>query len=199
LVQLRESLQTSDTTTRKALKRLIEFGYVSKIQPNLYKVNSFKTLIGNNTHEKFYKITDQELFSYSWKNISNFRAMLVEFRIQQNRNAKRNLNKGYTVIDRHGMSERIKSQRNSGFDTLIAGQYVADMTNKSIRTIYTYRRKQKLVKYSQKQVIKIKTSQEYKKISDKIENLGGKIFTFGNLLIFIPISERIGRVILNGY
>jgi len=199
LSNLIESLQVSDTTARKALKRLIDYGYVSPTKKGIYKVNSFKSLIGDNLHEKFFKITTEQLFSYSWKNISHFRAMLVELRVQQNRNSRLSQRKGYTTVDRHGVVTKVKSRSNHGFDTLMSGQYVVGMTDKSIKTIYSYRRKQKLVEYSKREVIKIKTSDEYKTYSKRIEELGGKIFTFGNLLLFIPISSRKGRVIFNGY
>lgn len=199
LQDLIESLEVSDTTARKALKGLMRYGYVSPVKKGLYKVNSFKTLVGDNLHERFFKITAEQLFSYSWKNISHFRAMLVEFRIQQNRNSRLNQRKGYTTVDRHGVRTKVKSRSNLGFDTLMSGKYVVDMTDKSIKTIYSYRRKQKLVEYSKREVIKIKTSDEYKTYSKRIEELGGKIFTFGNLLLFIPISSRKGRVIFNGY
>jgi len=199
LSQLIETLNVSDTSARKSLKRLIDYGYVSEVKKGLYKVNSFKTLVGDNLHERIFKITEEQLFSYSWKNISHFRAMLVEFRIQQNRNSRLSQRKGYTTVDRHGVVTKVKSRSNHGFDTLMSGQYVVDMTDKSIKTIYSYRRKQKLVEYSKREVIKIKTNVEYKAYSKRIEELGGKIFTFGNLLLFIPISSRKGRVIFNGY
>jgi Mn-dependent DtxR family transcriptional regulator len=199
LSQLIETLSVSDTSARKSLKRLINYGYVSEVKKGLYKVNSFKTLVGDNLHERIFKITEEQLFSYSWKNISHFRAMLVELRIQHNRNVRLKQRKGYTTVDRHGVVEKVKSQSNRGFDTLMSGQYVADMTDKSIRTIFSYRKKQSEVVYSKRQIIKIKDTSDYKEASKKYKGLGGKMFSFGNLLIYVPISSRIGRVKFNGY
>lgn len=195
LSNLIESLQVSDTTARKALKRLIDYGYVSPIKKGLYKVNSFKSLVGDNLHEKFFKITTEQLFSYSWKNISHFRAMLVELRVQQNRNIIKKLRKGYTITDRHGVKEKIKSQSNKEFDTLVSSVYSGKLVGKSFSTIIKYRIKQSLVTYSKREIYRYSSGQGL-----KIEDFEkGKIFLHRNSLIYIPISTRFGKVQLNGY
>jgi len=195
LQDLALSLQVSDTTARKALKRLIDYGYVSPVKKGLYKVNSFKSLVGDNLHEKFFKLTTEQLFSYSWRNISHFRAMLVELRIQQNRNIRKKLRKGYTITDRHGVREKIRSQSNKEFDTLVASTYTSKLVNKSYSTCLRYRNKQWLVTYSKRDI------QVFKNSSDTVNtNFSlGKEFTFGSSLVFVPISTRFGKVILNGY
>lgn len=195
LQDLIESLQVSDTTARKALKGLIKYEYVTQTKKGLYKVNSFKSLVGGNLHEKFFKLTSEQLFSYSWKNISHFRAMLVELRIQQNRNIRKKLRKGYTITDRHGVREKIKSQSNKEFDTLVASTYASKLVNKSYSTCLRYRQKQWLVTYSKRDI------QTFKNSSDTVNtNFSlGKEFTFGSLLVFVPISKRFGKVVLNGY
>lgn len=198
LSDLIESLQVSDTTARKALKRLIDYGYVSPTKKGLYKVNSFKSLIGDNLHEKFFKITTEQLFSYSWKNISHFRAMLVELRVQQNRNIRKKLRKGYTITDRHGVKEKIKSQSNKEFDTLVASTYASKLVNKSYSTCLRYRNKQNLVNYSKRDIQTYKYF-DTEKEAEKVKFHLGKEFTFGSLLVFVPISTRFGTVKINGY
>lgn len=198
LTDLIESLQVSDTSARKALKSLLVYQYVTEVKKGLYKVNSFKGLIGDNLHERFFKITTEELFSYSWKNISSFRAMLVELRVQQNRNIRKKLRKGFTITDRQGVREKIKSQSNKEFDTLVASTYTSKMTGKSYSTILRYRHKQTLVTYSKKNIQTFKRF-ESEKEADKVKFHLGKEFTFGSCLVFIPISTRFGKVKINGY
>jgi hypothetical protein len=198
LSQLIESLQVSDTTARKALKGLIKYEYASEIKKGLYKVNSFKKIIGDNLHEKFFKISDEQIFSYSWKNISHFMALLVELRVQKNRNTRRQLRKGYKVIDRHGAVDTIRSQSNSEFDTLVSSNYASKITGRSYSTILRYRHKQDLVKYSSKKIYTYKLFKSEEEVTKQNLHLG-KEFTFGNLLVFVPISTRYGSVLLNGY
>lgn len=195
LKDLTEALVMSDTSSRKSLKRLLEYGYATEVKKGLYKINSFKNIVGENLHERFYKISDQEIFSYSWKNISHFRALLTELKIQLNRNKRKSLRKGYAVSDRHGVKERIKSQSKKEFDTLMASTYSAKITGKSYSTILRYRKRQKLVTYSTKEVKVIKSSKEV----GNLDFTKGKTFTFGSLLIFFPISSRFGNVLTNGY
>ena len=198
LSQLIETLNVSDTSARKSLKRLIDYKYVSEVKKGLYKINSFKTLVGDNLHERIFKITEEQLFSYSWKNISHFRAMLVELRVQQNRNTRKKLRKGFTITDRHGVKERIKSQSNKEFDTLVASTYSAKLTGKSYSTILRYRTRQTLVTYS-KRVIQTFKSFDSEEQAIKAKLYLGKEFSYGNLLVFVPISTRFGKVKLNGY
>lgn len=198
LQDLIESLEVSDTTARKALNGLIRYGYVSITKKGLYKIESFKSLIGDNLHERFFKITTEQLFSYSWKNISHFRAMLVELRVQQNRNIIKKLRKGYTITDRHGVREKIKSQSNKEFDTLVASTFTSRLVNKSYSTCLRYRQKQWLVTYSKRDIQTYKTFAT-EKDAEKVKFHLGKEFSFGSLLVFVPISTRFGKVKLNGY
>ena len=198
LKDLIESLEVSDTTARKALNGLIRYGYVTQTKKGLYKVNSFKSLIGGNLHEKFFKLTSEQLFSYTWKNISHFRAMLVELRVQQNRNIRKKLRKGYTITDRHGVKEKIKSQSNKEFDTLVASTYTSKLVNKSYSTCLRYRNRQNLVTYSKMDIQTYKSFSSEKE-AKKVKFHLGKEFSFGSLLVFVPISNRFGKIVLNGY
>lgn len=195
LEQLIECLQVSSTSARKALKGLIRLNYAKETKKGHYKINSFKFLVGNNLHERFYKITTDQLFSYSWKNISEFRALLVELKVQENRNIRKKLRKGYATIDRHGMREVVKSQSKKEFDALVASTYSAKLTGKSYSTILRYRKKQALVTYSKKEVHRYYSGEGLSMTDFE----GGKIFFHSNSLVFVPISERFGKVKLNGY
>ena len=195
LKDLIKTLQVSDTSARKNLNKLIEYGYVVNVKENLYRVNRFKGIIGDNLHEKFFKLTNEQLFSYNWKNISHFRALLVELRVQQNRNTRKKLRKGFTIVDRNGVREKIRSQSNKDFDTLMASNYASKLTNKSYSTILRYRTRQNLVTYSKRDIQTFKSSSETVNTDFTL----GKEFSYGNLLVFIPISTRFGKVKLNGY
>lgn len=204
LSQLIDSLNTSETSSRKSLKRLIKYNYVTQVKKNLYKINSFKSLVGLNLHEKFFKISEEQISSYSWKNISHFRALLVELRVQQNRNIRKSLRRGYTVIDRHGVKTKIKSQSEKEFDTLMGSNYVSTFTNKHFTTILKYRKKQTLVKYSIEKPILVKTESNaedtYTGIKEhKYKDKYGKYFINRNNLIFVGIATRTGGIQINGY
>jgi hypothetical protein len=190
LKDLQNTLQVSDTSARKTINNLLLHDYCVKISHNYYRIISFKSIIGDNLHEKFFKITDKEVFSYSWKNISSFRALLVELRNQTNRNMRKKLRKGFWKTDRHGVKEKISSQSNKEFDTLMASTYVCSYTHKSQSTIIKYRKKQTLVIYSQEYPELVK--------KDFLKNKG-KFFTINNSLIYCGISTRYGSVKLNGY
>ncbi len=195
LQDLIKSLSVSDTTARKTLKRLIEFGYAVKLKDNYYRTVSFKTITGDNLHEKFFKLSDEELFSYNWTNISSFRALLVELMVQKNRNTRKKLRKGITITDRHGVKEKVKSQSKKEFDTLVASTYSSKLTGRSYSTILRYRKRQSLVIYSSREIIVLKNSTDIGNMDFSL----GKEFTYGNKLIFIPISARYGKAKLHGY
>jgi DNA-binding MarR family transcriptional regulator len=204
LQDLIKSLSVSDTTARKTLKRLIEFGYITKLKDNYYRTISFKTITGNNLHEKFFKLSNEDLFSYNWTNISSFRALLVELHNQSNRNKRKSLRKGFTVVTRDGVREKISSPSKKELDTLMATTYVSTYTNKHFSTISKYRRKQSLVKYSIEKPIIVKmeskadenfTGLDTNMLGKKI----GKYLTYRKYLLFVPVSTRFGNVKLNGY
>jgi hypothetical protein len=195
LHNLTETLNVSDTSARKSLKLLTTYGYIKQIKKGLFRVISFKTLIGDNLHERFFKISENDIFSYSWKNISHFRALLVELKVQINRNSRKRARKGFTKIDRHGAVDKIKSQSKKEFDTLVASTYSAKMTGKSYSTILRYRTRQRLVNYANSGIKSFKNNSELINCNFSI----GKEFIFGSLLIFSPISVRNGKVKINGY
>ena len=155
-------------------------------------------MIGSNLHEKFFKIEPERLFSYSWRNISHFRALLTELKVQQNRNTRKRLRHGFTIVDRHVVWDKVKSQSNKEFDSLMASTYTSKLINKSYSTCLRYRDKQDLVTYSKKEIYTYKyfTSEEEAK---KVKFHLGKEFTFRSSVVFVPISTRFGKVILNGY
>jgi DNA-binding MarR family transcriptional regulator len=204
LQDLIECLNTSDTTARKTLKRLVEFGYVTKLKQNHYRTISFKSITGNNLHEKFFKISDEELFSYNWTNISSFRALLVELHNQSNRNKRKSLRKGFTVVTRDGVREKISSPSKKELDTLMATTYVSTYTGKHFSTISKYRRKQLLVKYSIEKPIVVKmeskADENFTGLDTNIlDKKIGKFLTYRKYLLFVPVSTRFGSVKLNGY
>lgn len=204
LQDLIKSLSVSNTTARKTLKRLVEFGYVVKLKQNYYRTVSFKTITGDNLHEKFFKITDEQLFSYNWTNISSFRALLVELHNQVNRNKRKSLRKGFTVVTRDGVREKISSPSKKELDTLMATTYVSTYTGKHFSTISKYRRKQSLVKYSIEKPVVVKkesvADDNFTGLTGNVhENKLGKFLTYRKYLIFVKISTRFGTVKLNGY
>lgn len=204
LSQLIETLKTSETSSRKSLKRLIKHNYVIQVKKNLYRINSFKSLVGSNLHEKFFKISEEQILSYSWKNISHFRALLVELRVQQNRNIRKSLRRGYTVVDRHGVKTKIKSQSEKEFDTLMSSNYVSTFTDKHFTTILKYRKKQTLVKYSVEKPIvikpELKAGNTYTGIKEhKYKDKYGKYFIHNSNLVFVGIATRTGKININGY
>lgn len=212
LSQLIDTIKVSDTSSRKHLNNLIQYGYVKQVSPKQYKIVSFKKLVGDNLHEKFYKISDEELNNYTWRNISYFRALLVELANQKNRNNRKSLRRGYNTKTRDGVIEKIKIQSRKEFDTLLSTTYVSTYTGKHHSTISNYRRKQKLVKYSTEKPITVKAEKASQKSEPMIFTADlvfkkegqtvikyGKYFTFNGNLLFFPISKRFGAVKINGY
>lgn len=198
------SLNVSDTSARKHLKSLLGYGYVVETKKNLYRVVSQKKIIGYNKHEKFFKILPEQVFSYNWTNISSFRALLVELRNQVNRNKRKALNRGFTVIDHNGVREKIKRQSKKEFDTLMSTTYVSTYTEKHFSTISKYRRKQSLVTYSIEKPIVVKkesvADDDSTGLTGNVYNKKiGKFLTYRKYLLFINISTRYGNVKLHGY
>lgn len=195
-------LKVSDTTARKNISTLLELGYLSEtLKHNHYRVVSHKSIVGDNKHEKYTHISDEQLKAYSWRNFGEFRAYLSELRIEINRSYRKFKRRGYRTTDRHGVREIIKSQSNTAFDTLMAGTYVSQMIGISVNTAYKYRKYQKVSNYTKKTVDcfkKVKTNNRGEILGNY--ELGKLLFdplTF-NLRV-VPISSRHSKIFFKGY
>lgn len=193
LKQASETLSLSDTTTRKHISRLLDYGYIICVQTNQYRIVSMLDVVGNNCHENFVKISNEQLFSYTWRNISEFRSFLVELDINRNRVHRKASRKGFAVFNQKDkIREKIKNQSNKAFDSLVSASYVEKMTGKCQKTIYSYRAKQKVAVYSKKKVIKLNlTVDDADKVLVSLKGKGKVLHDkLTGSVIFIPISER---------
>lgn len=182
-----EVLGMSDKSCRRALNDLIHYGYVIQNSKTHYRIVSQRKIVGSNLHEQFYKITKEELFSYSWRNISYFRATLMELFKQKKVNARKYIHKIVFETGRHGE----KTRRDKASDTLLmSSTFIAKAISRTSKTITTYNKKQKLVSYSKKEIIRVVD----KKTHEKTVNygvFGGKFFVFKGSLLFIPTLNRL--------
>jgi biotin operon repressor len=194
LEQLAQTINTSERTARKHISAMIELGYIVKQKSNHYRVVRQKSLFNESRKNSCAIILDCELLSFSWRNMAQFRAYIVELLIQQNRNTRIALRKGIKIINSRGVKEKIKNRTEVKHDNLMASTYAAKLTGKHFTTILKYRKKQNLSEYSPLRIIN-QSSKEYKfnveivKTKEKV--ISGKEFIFKNHLIFIPISTRI--------
>ena len=191
--QLSEATQLSPRTARKHIKQMLSLGYIIKQKSNHYRVVRQKSLFNESRKNQCATIPDCELLSFSWRNMAEFRAYIVELLIQQNRNTRIALRKGIKIINSRGIKEKIKNRTEVKHDNLMASTYAAKLTGKHFTTILKYRKKQNLSEYSPMRIIN-QSSKEYKFNVEKAEPeekvISGKEFVFKNHLIFIPISIR---------
>lgn len=150
-------------TTVKHLKLINE---VNKINNNLYKLTTSKSRSG---HELFSILKDEEIFKYSYKNISEFRALLCELEIERYKRHQKALIKGYTVFNlKDKVKEKVKDGKNSCFHNMMAISCSSKLLNKGTATISRYKKKQKVSTYSWKANYDYLLSYNYKKVDGSI-------------------------------
>ena len=191
-----QTLGMSDKSCRNVLDALIDSNFVVRLSKTHYRIVSQRKLVGSNLHEQFHKITEKELFSYSWANISYFRAMLVELFKQKQENARRYIHKKNFEIGRHG--EKIRRLKAS--DTLLmSSSFVAKAISRTSRTIMTYNKKQKLTTYSKKEIIRVESEEKYEETKDYFGVFGGRFFFSKGDVLFVPTLKRLKGFALSSF
>lgn len=145
---VQEILNCSERTANKHISQIINLGYVSIIDINYYKINSQKSL--TSSYKKQYYVTkDIDLYKYSYKNISEFRALLMLMVDKKHESTKQYLiKKNQSRPTKGKYSKKQESDTISGYYNKIACTISAFNCNKSNATISRWRKKQSLVTYT---------------------------------------------------
>lgn len=179
-------------TASKHLQSLLKSGLVIQARDNSYRIVSQKTLIGRRGSRLTFKMSDEQIKSFSWRNIADFRAIITELEISRYKRHQKKYFKGYRKIDpRSKAVDVVKNPNRTEWDNLASLQLSSDLTGVSISTAGRYRRRQNLSHYSWKmKAVKPGKSKRGSEGSEIDTSLGGKYFIFRGNLIFSPVSKR---------
>jgi hypothetical protein len=188
-------LHLSQSTTKRHLNYLESHGYILCKGKSILVVSSTK-LFDSKKKNHYVKVDIQNIMSYSWKNISEFKAYLVELINQKQANYKKALSRGFNKYDyRSKTKERIKDSKYVSFEGLLSLSCAAKSVGLSVRTIQRYREKQKVSNYSWKlEYIVPKASEDACEFYVDDVQGKGKHFIHKDKLYFSPISKRQSQV-----
>jgi len=184
-------LGLSESTTRKHLKFLTERGYVLEKGLSI-EVKSIKNLSYKKSFR--YVLIDSEVIKgFSWKNISEFRALLAEIVKEQYEAKKNSIIKGFKVRDEQGYKVRVQDLKLLEFKGLAALSLSAKLSNISIRTEQRYRSLQKVSSYTSERIFingNMNNGRKTEFIDYLCKKKKGKFIEHNNKLFFFGVSER---------
>lgn len=140
------TLGLSSQTSIKHLHTLKKMGFLT-LHKGYARIISQSTLL---SHKKnvYYAMPEEDLFKFSWQNISEFKATLTEIAIEISERNRRRLAKGFSITNqRDGSREKVIESKYKEFDGLNAISYVSALTGLSTATVSRFKVKQNLAQY----------------------------------------------------
>jgi len=189
--EVSEILGLSKSTAHRHIKQLSQAGYVFEKGLSI-EVKSPKNL-SDKKSLRYICFNAEVIKAFSWKNISEFRALLAEIVKENYEKTKMSIVKGFKVKDKQGYKVRIQDLKLLEFKELAALSLSAKLSNISIRTEQRYRSLQKVSKYKTRKVhVDINTSQggrmDYMKFLS--DNRKGKFIEHNGKFFFSEVSRR---------
>lgn len=185
-------LGLSERTTKAHLKALKE---VEKGNGFYWLKSSLKLELLGRNKSSFVLISEEKLKTYSWKNISEFHALLTEIELSRYKRHQESKVKGYKVFNhKDKIFEKIQDGKNSGFHNLMSIECASLVVKKSLSTISRYKKKQDVSKYFWKKITKFED--KYTKggsfnFALFLKEHKGKFISTHDTFIFSPIASRV--------
>lgn len=182
------------------LFRLIEKGFAIRVKDtDQFKIIKPRHVLGYFEKEHTAFVPHDMLFSFSWKNMASWRALLTELIIQRNRiqraslkySKNKKVDKSQLSIDFDGDSSA-SSQNISKWDSKMSLSYMEILNGCGISTNHKYRSLQKVSSYKSKKAVyqDFDRPDRIDMISEKLMDLKGKAFEYNDKLYLIEASER---------
>lgn len=186
-------------TAKKHLKNLIDAGFVNKPNNGAYRIVSQKNLFNAHKIDKCYMMSDEQIMSFSWKNIASFRSIITELEVQRYKNHQKVKERGYTKIDqRSKASDKVKKDVSiKPWHNLVSLSLAGILGNFSGETARRYRKRQTLSTYTWDGfTIYSEDKTKTKESSGKELELktGEHKFEFFNRVIVSPCSVRVSEI-----
>lgn len=149
--QFVDVVKLSTRASRKQINELLRRKFIIDQGNDHYRVVSQQKLFWASKSNKFMTMTNKELFSYSHKNISEFRANISEGEISRYKNHQEAAVAGYRVYNQKDkIYEVFKNEELSSFHNLMASSCSSALLGVSLSTAKRYRKKQNRVNYDSK-------------------------------------------------
>jgi len=198
--QFYECIGLSPSKGLTHLARLVEKGMVVRIgDTQTFKIIKPRHVLGYYQKEHTAFIPHSLLFSFSWKNIASWRALLSEVIVQRNRfqrsaiknTRNRKVDKAQLTID-FECNAAEGPQKLSKWDDRVSLSYTKELTGRAISTNHKYRKLQNVAKYKSKKSVYSDFDRpgRWEMISAKLDVLMGRAFQHHDKLYLIECSER---------
>lgn len=178
-------------TAKTHLIKMVLRGYVKKVGPDKYKIETQRSLFEGYTTEYIYQIEDEVLLSYSWRNIASFRSLLAEIIISRNRKHRQSAKKKQKCVN------AAMNLINGGFDLRVSLAYGQALTGLSMSTLSKYRKRQTVSDYQYSLFVypDAEEAMQSDEVQNKIKHLKGKAFIHKGKLLISEISKRVENTV----
>jgi len=184
-------------TAKNHIKALIEKKYISLKSKNNYQLVSQNKIFTRDKNDLFVKFSQDELKSYSWKNIRSFRAFLIEMIYSRTKyyQKKRHIEKYKEINPRDKAPETIENPRylQPEWDLFVSLSYGNMLLDIPETTLSGYRRAQSVSQYYEGRTFVIYDSKTYHTHPKMMHNLSvfkGFCKKWKGKEYFFPISKR---------
>lgn len=138
-------------TTKKHIKELLRLEWIVCNKNGSFSIKSQRGLLNKANRHNFYSISEETLNTFSWRNISAFKALLMVMVDAKFKQTQRAIIKGFKVRNQKDkITEQIKDASLGAWNTFMACNLTADLISKNKSTVSRYRKKQNFVKYTSK-------------------------------------------------
>lgn len=183
----------SSVTAKKHINQLLNLNWIKESDNGIFNVVSQRGLLNKANRHNFYSISEEELNSFSWKNISAFKALLMVMVDAKFKQTQRAIIRGFKVVNqRDKVTEQIKDASLGAWNAFMACNLTAELIDKNKSTISRYRKKQNLVTYTSK--MRVFNNFAFNEAGEDILNefkrdeYKGKFFFHKGVCIFSSIS-----------